>query len=323
MNQDTSPSPPRIDLDIVIVSWNAGDLLRSCLRSLAQARSSTQARWNVVVVDNASTDGSADRLPGELPQLRLLDNRKNIGFGAACNQGARAGAAAAILFINPDIEVEAGQIDAALAYLERQGNERIGVIGVRMRDENGQLQPSTARQPTPGQLLAQAAALDRAWPRLFPPHFMIGLDHAETHKVDQVMGAFLLIRRTLFDELGGFDERFFLYYEDADLCLRVRQAGWDVVHFAGTGVCHAGGGSTRKVKAWRLYLLLRSRVQFVAKHYSYGSAVAVALSAMLIEVPARIMRACLRGSGRDIADTLGGARMLLGDLPKLFGRNGR
>jgi GT2 family glycosyltransferase len=192
-----------------------------------------------------------------------------------------------------------------------------------MHDEDERLQASAARAPTPGRLVAHSAALDRACPRLFPPHFMIGLDHAETRKVDQVMGAFLLIRRPLFEQLGGFDERFFLYYEDADLCLRARQAGWDVVHFAGAGVRHAGAGSTRKVKAWRLYQLLKSRIQFIAKHHSYGGTVAVAISALLIEMPARILHACLRGSGSEIADVLASARMLLGDLPKLLGRNGR
>jgi hypothetical protein len=323
MTLETMPSAPHADLDIVIVSWNAGDFLRSCVRSLARAQSSTQARWNIVAVDNASTDGSADGLSADLPQLHLLANPANIGFAAACNQGARAGTAAAILFINPDIEVEAGQVDAALAYLGRQGNEGIGVLGVRMHDENERLQHSTARRPTPGRLVAQSAALDRAWPRLFRPHFMTSLDHAETCAVDQVMGAFLLIRRALFEQLGGFDERFFIYYEDADLCLRVRQAGWEVVHFAGAGVRHAGGGSTGKVKAWRLYQLLRSRIQFIAKHHSYGGTVAVTTSALLMEVPARILRACLRGSTREIADTLAGARMLLGDLRKLLARSGR
>jgi hypothetical protein len=323
MNPDSTSGPPRVDLDIVIVSWNAGDFLHACLRSLAQAQASTQARWNVVVVDNASTDGSTDGLTGALPQLTRLGNQENIGFAAACNQGARAGTAAAILFLNPDVEVEAGALDAALAYLGRPGNERIGVLGVRMHDESARLQASTARRPTPGRLVAHATALDRLWPRLFVPHFMNELDHAETRKVDQVMGAFLLIRRALFDALGGFDQRFFLYYEDADICLRARQAGWEVVHFAGAGVRHAGGGSTRNAKAARLHQLLRSRVQFVAKHHSYGSALAVAISAMLIEVPARVVRACLRGSVAEIKDTLAGARMLLNDLPELVGRSGR
>jgi hypothetical protein len=96
-----------------------------------------------------------------------------------------------------------------------------------------------------------------------------------------------------------------------------------VVHFAGAGVRHAGGGSTRKAKAWRLHQLLRSRIQFIAKHHSYGGALAVATSAVLIEVPARVVRACLQGSMTEIRDTLAGARMLLGDLPELFGRSGR
>ena len=160
MNPETTPGRPRVDLDIVIVSWNAGDFLRACLRSLAHAQASTQACWNVVVVDNASADGSTDRLTGALPQLTRLDNQENIGFAAACNQGARAGSAAAILFLNPDVEVEAGELDAALAYLGQPGNERIGVLGVRMHDDGARLQASAARRPTPGRLVAHAAALD-------------------------------------------------------------------------------------------------------------------------------------------------------------------
>jgi GT2 family glycosyltransferase len=103
--------------------------------------------------------------------------------------------------------------------------------------------------------------LDRLCPTLLPPHFLADWDHGDTRSVDQVMGAFLMIRRTLFEQLGGFDERFFLYYEDVDLCLRVRQASGRVVYFAGARAHHIGGGTTEAVKDQRLFYLATGKVQ--------------------------------------------------------------
>ncbi|MET3785554.1 hypothetical protein ABIC24_003181 [Methylobacterium radiotolerans] len=206
-------------LDVVIVNWNGGSLLRACLASLAAARDA--AAVQVTVVDNASTDGSAETLPALPRPLRLIQNAANLGFGRACDQGAAAGDAPAILFLNPDTQVAPDALGVALAALT--ADRRTGIVGARLVDPDGRTARSCARAPSALGLVGRALALDRLG--LVRPHFLREWDHAEDRAVDQVMGAFLMIRRDLFRALGGFDPRFFVYWEDADLCARAPGGG--------------------------------------------------------------------------------------------------
>ena len=304
-------------LDCVVVNWNSRDYLSRCVHSLSEARASSEACWKVVVVDNASTDGSATGLEANGLGLTVVQNRENLGFAVACNRGAREGCAPVILFLNPDMQIPAGAIDAALAFLDAPGNERVGIVGAKLTNGRGEVVRCAARTPTPARLVAQSAALDRLCPRLFPPHFMAEWDHSDTRAVDQVIGAFLMIRRPLFAALGGFDERFFLYYEDVDLCLRARVAGWTVMHFAGATAIHVGGGTTAHIKGRRLFHSLRSRVQFSAKHYGWAGVIVVVLAIVMLEVPARLIRCCLNGSLGEVRDTIEGVVLFAGDLPRL------
>ncbi|MBV5336343.1 glycosyltransferase family 2 protein, partial [bacterium] len=202
----------------------------------------------------------------------------------------------------PDTELNAGSLAPTLEWLARPENARVGVVGVRLLDENGVAQRCCARTPTPGGLLAQSVGLDRLAPRLFPPHFMSEWDHGDDRAVDQVMGAFLMIRRDLFERLGGFDERYFVYYDDVDLCLEARRAGWTVAHFAGASAYHKGRGTTDQVKALRLFYLWRSRLRFADKHFGVGGRLVARLAALLTEPAARIARAALRGRPAEIGE---------------------
>ena len=209
-------------IDIVIVNWNSGSYLRDCLVALDQCADA--GRLNLVVVDNASTDHSATGLAVDRAQLHFIKNADNRGFAKASNQGAREGSAPYLLFLNPDVRVEADTVKTAVASLDDPGHSDVGILGVQLIDNEGRIQRCCARAPTIATLLLHRLFLDRLCPGLVPPHFLTGWDHCATAKVDQVMGAFLLIRRAIFEQLGGFDERFFLYYEDVDLCRR-RAAG--------------------------------------------------------------------------------------------------
>ncbi|WP_431857351.1 glycosyltransferase family 2 protein [Azospirillum sp.] len=309
-------------LDIVIVNWNAGDLLRQCIASIPAALTGGIALERVVVVDNASHDGSADGLPADGLPLTVLRNAANRGFAAACNQGAAGSRADLLLFLNPDTRLSAASLAPAVAFLADPANAGVGALGARLVDEQGRTQRSCAREPTPGRLVAQSLGLDRVAPRLFPPHFMTEWDHADTRDVDQVMGAFLMIRRALFEAVGRFDERYFVYFDDADLCVGVRRAGHRVVHFAGAEAYHRGCGTTDRVKDVRLFYVQRSRLLYVAKHHGAAAALAVLAVALLVEPAVRLALAASRRSAADARMVLSGTRMLWGDLasvlPKLL-----
>ncbi|SMH41915.1 glycosyltransferase family 2 protein [Azospirillum agricola] len=308
--------PP--SLDIVIVNWNAGNLLRRCIGSIGSALTGGFTLNRLVVVDNASTDGSADHLPGNGLPLTVLRNDRNRGFAAACNQGAVDSRADHILFLNPDTELGPASLAPALAFLEEPANARVGIVGIRLRGEDGAIQRSCARAPTPSRLMAQSVGLDRAMPKQFPPHFMQEWDHGDTRPVDQVMGAFLLIRSSLFESLGGFDERYFVYFDDVDLCLSARRAGWEVVHFAGAEARHKGCGTTEGIKDIRLFYSLRSRLLFSGKHFGPMATVAVAIATAIVEPMVRIAHAIRRGVPGEAAAAWRGARLLWADLPAIL-----
>ncbi|KMO09798.1 glycosyltransferase family 2 protein [Methylobacterium indicum] len=302
-------------LDVVIVNWNGGALLRACLASLATAEAALgdALALRVVVVDNASTDGSLAGLPPLRHGATVVANPDNQGFGRACNAGAARGEAAAILFLNPDARVTAEALLGAHAAL--MADEGTGIVGAQLLDEAGAVQRACARRPTARSLLGQALLLDRAG--LVPSHFMTEWDHGEDRPVDQVMGAFLMIRRPLFAALGGFDERFFVYYEDVDLCARAWDAGFAVRHLAGISVRHEGQGTTRAAKAHRLACFLESQIRYAAKHHGRATALALVATAFCAQVPLRLVQALARRSVGQAGEVLRGAGMLARRLPGL------
>jgi N-acetylglucosaminyl-diphospho-decaprenol L-rhamnosyltransferase len=302
-------------LDIIIVNWNAGALLRECLTAIAGSTIAEQL--NVFVVDNASVDGSADAL--EFPPLALsaIRNPTNRGFAVACNQGARAGNAPNLLFLNPDVRVERDTLARALAYLNDASHAQAGIIGIRLVDREGHTSRNCARRPTAGAMLLRTFFLDRIIPRYVPPHFLTEWDHADTRPVDQIMGAFLMIRRPLFERLGGFDERFFVYYEDLDLCLRAADEGYQVIHLAEPMALHHGGGTTVTIKDRRFCYEATSRVLFMAKHHGTAMALLLAFLVATIEVALRTVYATLARSPRDGWLMLRGAAMFWAGLPRL------
>ncbi|GJD43956.1 hypothetical protein AFCDBAGC_1818 [Methylobacterium cerastii] len=304
------------EIDVVIVNWNGGALVRACLASLAAAGEDPAKA--VVVVDNASVDGSADGL--ERPDLRLtvLRNPDNAGFGRACNQGAALGRAPAILFLNPDTEAGPDALRLALAALAQ--DPTVGVVGAQLVDGVGQVQRMCARRPSAKSLIGQELHLDRLLPGRVPTHFMTEWDHAASGPVDQVMGAFLMIRRSLFERLGGFDERFHVYYEDVDLCARVWDAGFTVRHLAEVTVRHDGQGTTRQVKARRLFYIQRSRILYAAKHHGFATALKLAGATFAFQLPLRLGLALLRRSPREAGQVVHAALLLAGAMPGLLVR---
>ena len=308
-----------IDLDVVVVNWNAGNQLSDCLLSLALAcQNSVFQLSKCTVVDNASTDGSTDSL-GDLPlRPELIKNRANAGFATASNQGASAGSASYILFLNPDVRLFPDSLTKPLLFLSEPANAALGILGVQLVDEDGTIQRNVARFPTPGDLFFQMLGFDRLWPRRFPPLFLLEWDHAENRAVDQVPGAFFLVRRSLFERLHGFDQRFFMYFEDLDLAYRASQAGFGSYYLADARVFHRGGGTTVRVKANRLFYILRSRAQYVAKHYGVRAGLEIILACISVEFWMRFLWSWLRFSPKNSLETVQAYLMFLKDLPKLL-----
>lgn len=298
-------------VEVIIVNWNAGRQLRACIDSVT--RYGAGLVRTTIVVDNGSIDGSDVSVEG-LPNVTLIRSGANSGFGKACNAGALQAEAEYLLFLNPDAELYADTLPKALAYMQDPVNVKVGICGVQLLDEVGCVSRSCARFPSATGFAVHAVGLDRFLPRL--GHFMAEWDHSQTREVDHVIGAFFLVRRSVFDSLKGFDERFFVYLEDLDFSYRARKAGWHSVYLANIQAFHAGGGTSNQVKARRLFYSLRSRLLYAFKHFSCSGAVVVLLVTLLIEPLPRSAQALLRRSWSGFKETWAAYGMLWRWLPQ-------
>jgi N-acetylglucosaminyl-diphospho-decaprenol L-rhamnosyltransferase len=297
------PSTLIPSLDIVIVNWNAGALLQPCLDSIASAIREGFELSRVVVVDNASSDGSATNLRPESIPLFTIHNAVNLGFAAACNQGGRGSRASYLLFLNPDTVLASNSLSTAARFMESKRNSQVAVCGLQLVDDQGKIAASCSRFPRPRHFYAHMFGLNHLFPRRFQNSLMQEWDHGDTRAVDIVMGALLLVRREVFEALGGFDERFFVYYEEVDFLYSVQRAGWKSFYLNTAQAYHKGGACSSRSKAMRLFYSLRSRIIYGYKHFGRASATAVALGTLLVEPFSRLAYAAVRGSVQEIGDT--------------------
>ena len=298
-------SNPSNKLAVVVVNWNAGPQLRNCLESL-------QGSFPTIVVDNASTDKSCDGLQG-LGNVALITAEENLGFGKACNLGASQVEADYVLFLNPDAAVFPDTIERAMSVMDDPENADVGICGVQLVDKSGQIARGCARFPSPLTFLVESIGLARFFPRL--GLLMSDWSHDRTKRVDHVIGAFFLVRAKLLSDLGGFDERFFLYLEDLDFSLRSHQAGWKSLYLADVQAFHKGGGTSDQIKARRLFYVLRSRLLYADKHFGRVGCWAVVMATCLIEPLSRSVLALGRRSWSSFVETWQGYFMLFRWLP--------
>jgi GT2 family glycosyltransferase len=277
---------------VIIVNWNAGVMLAECLGALAPVLQKGDVEC--IVVDNGSSDGSDKRIEGCDPLVRLVRTGGNLGFAVACNIGARCARGRYLLFLNPDARVTGDALEKTLDYLDAPANQRIGILGVQLRDGAGSVARSCARFPGARSMTLHALGIDRVVPSV--GYVMVDWDHGNTRIVDHVIGAYYLVRREVFDAVQGFDERFFLYLEDLDFSLRAKRAGWDSVYLTEVAAYHAGGGTSAQVKARRLFYALRSRVLYASFHFGAAGLTAVGLATLVVEPGVRIVRALASGS---------------------------
>lgn len=298
-------------LDIIIVNWNAGGQLRDSLESINNAANRDDFELSrVVVVDNASTDCSANGLKDLRLPLTIIRNKENRGFAAACNQGAKGSIADYLLFLNPDTRLFADSLWRPISFMEEPGHEYIGICGVKVQEKSGRMTTSCARFPTLRLMFGKMTGLYRLFPKLFPRHFLAESECTHSMEVDQVIGAFFLVRKSVFDALHGFDERFFVYFEEVDFSLRAKQKGFASYYLCDVSIFHRGGGITENVKSIRLFYSLRSGIIYGFKNFRYLHAIALALLTLSVELMARIIRSAISFSFSQFLETIGGYKRL-------------
>jgi N-acetylglucosaminyl-diphospho-decaprenol L-rhamnosyltransferase len=302
--------------DIIIINWNSGNLLKRCVVSIQS--SIIPLPGKLIVVDNGSSDNSADTIP-DMRKVQLIKSAKNLGFGGGCKLGAAQGKAPFILFLNPDIRFYPDTLEKLTSFItsDRLAGD-IAIIGAQLLNPDGSIQKNVACFPEFGDFFPRMLGLDRAFPGSFPPHFVKDMDYDHTQVVDQVPGAFFLVKRTVFKNLGEFDERFFMYYEDVDFSYRAHLAGWNTLYLAEISVQHEGGGTTEQIKGRRLFYSLRSRVLYTGKHFGRVRAVALIFGILILEFPARLFRALLHFSLDELSAVIETLGLFLVKLPDIF-----
>jgi GT2 family glycosyltransferase len=243
-------------VSIILVNYNGGPVVIDCLASIQAMLH--QVRYEVIVVDNASIDGSADRIALEFPHVQLVRSPQNRGFGAGNNIGARLARGQYLFLLNTDTILTSDLLPSLVALMEQ--DEGIGIVGPQLRNLDGSFQLSTS--PALG-IWGESRALQQQ--RQYRRQ-QLSQQFNHQQRVDIVIGAALLIRQSLFEVLGGFDERFFMYFEESDLCQRARDQGWKIIYTPAASLVHLGGYSVGKTPDGLRLEYRRSQLYYYQKH---------------------------------------------------------
>jgi N-acetylglucosaminyl-diphospho-decaprenol L-rhamnosyltransferase len=279
-----------LDLSIVIVSWNTRDLLAQCLASVYVCP--PVGEFEVLVVDNASSDGSAQMVQEQFPQVRLFQNAKNVGFARANNQALAHCQGHYVLLLNSDTQVPPGSVEKTVQFMDE--HPRAGIAGVRILNPDGTFQASYTPFPTLWREFLVLSGLGRWLIRPnFPSHGPQIEQGAQTIK-GYVEGAYLMARREAVGQVGGLDEHIFMYAEDVDWCYRFHQAGWEVWYLPQTPIIHYGGQSSKKRPGQMEAQLYHSRVYFFRKHYGEAAALGLKTLIYATTLPKMLVHGLLR-----------------------------
>ncbi|MEO5996222.1 MAG: glycosyltransferase family 2 protein [Chitinophagaceae bacterium] len=255
-----------LQLSIIIVNYNVKYFLEHCLYSLQKAARSLKAE--IIVVDNASSDGSMEYLLNKFPEVNFIDNPVNTGFAKANNQALKQARGKFILFLNPDTIVPEDCLEQSIRLME--SNLQIGACGVKMIDGRGHFLPESKRSfPTLESSFYKLSGLSSLFPasKLFAGYYLGHLPENRNSEIEVLSGAYLMTRKEVLQKTGGFDERFFMYGEDIDLSIRIQQEGYKNFYLAETCIIHFKGESTRKGNLNYVRLFYKAMSLFVEKHY--------------------------------------------------------
>lgn len=255
-----------MDLSILIVNYNTCRLTLDCLQSVYDSK--TVYSYEVIVVDNASSDDSVESIRREYPGARLIANTDNTGFAKANNQAMAIAKGRYVLLLNSDTIVQPDTLQTMVAYMDE--NPQVGASGCKIILPDGSLDKACKRGfPTPSASFYYAFGFSRMFPDQpkFNQYQLGYLDPNETYPIDCLVGAFMLVRRETIQQVGGLDETFFMYGEDIDWCYRIKQAGWDIHYHPATYIVHYKGASSRRKPFKIIYEFHRAMWVFHRKHY--------------------------------------------------------
>lgn len=253
-----------MDISIIIVNWETADFLRHCLRSVV-SELSDQSRFDteIIVVDNASQDGSIEMIKTDFPQVILIENKENFGFAKANNQAIHTSSGEMLLFLNPDTIIKPGAILSLAKYLEEHSDT--GIVAPLVLNGDGTTQISAFRFPTLFREFWRLFKLDGFLPlSYYSPDYFKGKN---PRNADVVLGACFLVREQCLDQIGLFDDQYFVYSEEVDLCLRAHEAGWKISWLPQASIIHFGGKSTSKVSDKMFIELNRNKTRYFRKHH--------------------------------------------------------
>lgn len=254
------------DLSIVIVNFNTKEYIKTCLNSIF--KNVTAIKYEIIVVDNNSNDGSVEMLKKEFPMVKLSANNKNLGFAEANNEGVRLSKGRYLLLLNPDTKVLPNSINLLFKFIENYPD--IGIVAPMLLNEDMSLQRSC--RIFPGLLYTISKAF--GFPKYMPNHPLLGSvrikgwDHDKIKEVDQPQGACLMIRRNILDSNDIFDKRFYMYYEEVDLCYRVKKKKYRIYFIPDAKVIHYSGKSFSKNMPRMIYYMYKSKFLFYKKHFN-------------------------------------------------------
>jgi len=258
-------TPSKPDVSIIIVSWNVAELLTACLNSI-YAHNERSRILEVIVVDSASADETLAVVRERFPQVTLLPQAENVGFTRGNNIGLRAARGDYLFLLNPDTELSADVVEVLAAYLDE--NPQVGIVGPKTLNTDRTYQSTRRRFPTLSLELRESLWLA---PHLFdlpPSHYSLDNPSPDTtHPVDWVQGSALMIRRVLYDQIGGMDEGFFMFSEEVDWCKRAADHHWKIAYIGSTHIIHHGGKSTEQAGARSHIYYQTSKIRYFRKHH--------------------------------------------------------
>jgi len=253
------------ELSIVIVNYNVKYFLEQCIQSILDSK--TRRSYEIIVVDNHSSDGSADRIRELFSEVVLIENKENVGFSRANNMGFKHASGKYILILNPDTVLQENTIEKSLDFYEQADN--IGALGVRMIDGSGKfLRESKRGFPSPWTSFCKISGIYRFFPnsRFFNDYYQGHIDEMQTAPVDILTGAFMLVRKDILDQAGGFDEDYFMYGEDIDLSYSIAELGYQNFYYPETTIIHYKGESTKKGSLNYVKVFYQAMIIFAKKH---------------------------------------------------------